>query len=656
MISNFDKKDKIKALQKEFLRFRSTDPQKGIPIAKELLNLAIEDKDKALQSIAYYNIGVCWMHIAKYPEAIENFEHSQLLALEAKDLGQRIKSIVNIASIYSLTNDEENSTIYFAIADKIAIEADKEIRLRYLVNKIPHLLDKKMHKEANELVNQLLEDTEGIKQELLAYVYFIIGECKYQSCQYPQAIENWLYALSKFSGDSGQRYSAMVYGSLSDFFMQILRFPRKSIEYAQRELEININITQFHGQILAHSRLLRSFLDLNEMDNAKKQIDKIIEINDKIKIDLNHVNLIIVQYYLNIGNTELAHKYLMDCKSKSKNKLRIVLEAKYFYMIGQTQKAKDILDRDFNGQEEDLDLDPGLLHDYYEIVYQLCKKLDQPARALFFLEKKNLFDLKLNQIREKSLILEMDMELQNAFNANQIEKLQLEKKHLDSLNNSLELFAFNAAHDLKEPVRSIMAFAKLLNDREGSLENESKKFLEIIGDSSLRMQGLIDDLLSFAKIGNGLDPFVEVSIREILKHVKNDLNILIMENEAVIEIQGEELMKASPGLIKLVFQNLISNAIKHNSNDQNLIIKIESFRDKQDNLIIKVNDNGSGIAENFIDKVFIPFSKNNARGSGLGLAICRKIVNLHNGEISVESQLGKGTTFKMVFSPECISV
>lgn len=237
---------------------------------------------------------------------------------------------------------------------------------------------------------------------------------------------------------------------------------------------------------------------------------------------------------------------------------------------------------------------------------------------------------------------------------------------LERSNIELKQFASVASHDLKEPLRKIMLFSELLlSEHEESLPENIKPYLDKISVSSKRMQVLIEDLLTYSRIGAREQYFVATDLTAIISEIVSDLEITIKEKEAVIESTSLPVIEGIPGQMRQLFQNLISNALKFNKSGTTPLIRISSREMNTSELSnyhylkgegkfceISISDNGIGFDKKYAEKIFVIFqrlhSKEEYEGTGIGLAICKKIVEFHNGIITVNSEPGMGTTFKII--------
>lgn len=246
----------------------------------------------------------------------------------------------------------------------------------------------------------------------------------------------------------------------------------------------------------------------------------------------------------------------------------------------------------------------------------------------------------------------IDVEAERAFKETLEELVKERTEELTAVNNELEQFNYIAAHDLREPLRVVRGFSDLLRDSVGpELSGESLQYLEFIDQSVVRMQQLIDSLLQLSRIGRSKTEFTKVNARDCIDAALENLSAQIEQRGCTIKIaENLPILYGNESQLVQVFQNLISNAVKFSREEQG-VIEIESSVDG-DLAVISIKDNGIGIEEQFIERVFVPFQRLHSReeydGSGIGLSIVKKIVELHRGRIKVESKKGEGSTFSVL--------
>jgi signal transduction histidine kinase len=231
-------------------------------------------------------------------------------------------------------------------------------------------------------------------------------------------------------------------------------------------------------------------------------------------------------------------------------------------------------------------------------------------------------------------------------------KADLEQSNAELLrsNDELRQFAFIASHDLQEPLRSVTSFCNLLKeDYEGRLDEQADTFIDRIVNGAKRMKALITDLLAYSRVEcNQSVPFHDVDLADVLDDVLANLQTTITETSA--EVSSDRLPVIRGDRVQLVqlLQNLIGNAIMYRS-EQPPRIEISANR-RDDSWEISVQDNGIGIAPEHHQQIFDIFRRLHSRdkypGTGIGLAACKKIVQRLGGQISVDSILSSGSTFR----------
>ncbi len=215
-------------------------------------------------------------------------------------------------------------------------------------------------------------------------------------------------------------------------------------------------------------------------------------------------------------------------------------------------------------------------------------------------------------------------------------------------NRDLEYFAYVAAHDLREPLRTIVSFSKLLEvDLGEGLNDDSRENLTFMVDAAKRMQSLIDGLLLYSRVQTRAGSMVACSLTKILDKVITDLKASLDEVQGSVTCSDMPAVLGDPSQLRQLMQNLLSNAVRFHSQDP-LRVSVSSRR--IDGLWeIAVSDNGIGLDMEYKDRIFQMFQRLHSQGeypgTGMGLAICKRIVERHGGTISVNAELGKGTTF-----------
>ena len=218
---------------------------------------------------------------------------------------------------------------------------------------------------------------------------------------------------------------------------------------------------------------------------------------------------------------------------------------------------------------------------------------------------------------------------------------------LQNRNKELDDFTYVVSHDLKEPLITVEGYSRvLLKDHIHEKNSAASEYIRSIIQSCSRMKGLIDDLLVLSRVSRFSELTEMVSLNDVLNEVLDDLKFSLQEKHVALILPDHlSSYQCNPTQIKLVLRNLISNAIKFNENNSPFIKITMDESDKR--ILFSIQDNGIGIEKRFFDKIFVIFQRLNPEyeGSGAGLAIVKKIIELYQGQIWLESEIGKGTTF-----------
>jgi PAS domain S-box-containing protein len=219
---------------------------------------------------------------------------------------------------------------------------------------------------------------------------------------------------------------------------------------------------------------------------------------------------------------------------------------------------------------------------------------------------------------------------------------------LERSNQELEHFAYVASHDLQEPLRMVSSYTQLLAQQyQGRLDDKARKYIHYAVDGAVRMQTLINDLLTYSRVSRHGHSLAPVDAHAVLGEAIRNLAASIQETHAVITSDALPMVRADGSQLAQLFQNLLANAIKFQRDAQPRIHV--SAREGEGQWVFGVKDNGIGIEAQYAERVFIIFQRLHTLaeypGTGIGLAVCKRIVERHGGRIWFESQPGKGTTF-----------
>jgi PAS domain S-box-containing protein len=229
-----------------------------------------------------------------------------------------------------------------------------------------------------------------------------------------------------------------------------------------------------------------------------------------------------------------------------------------------------------------------------------------------------------------------------------ITERKVAEEQLQMVNKELEAFSYSVSHDLRAPLRAVNGFAQMLKEEYSSkLDEEGKRILDVIKYNANKMGTLIDELLSFSRLGRKELQRTSVQMNMLVTDVLSEVG-KSLPHSAEINLGQLHNIKGDQGLIRQVMVNLISNAVKYSYKKQNPVVHILS-ENKNGEIIFSVKDNGAGFDMRYANKLFGVFqrlhSQDEFEGTGVGLAIVQRIVTKHGGKVWAEGKINEGATF-----------
>ncbi len=310
--------------------------------------------------------------------------------------------------------------------------------------------------------------------------------------------------------------------------------------------------------------------------------------------------------------------------------------------LEHVQRAMFNILQDFGEEKDKLEKTHRATLNILEDFDQEKRALETGLRATFnILEDFTEEKLRLEQVQRGTFNILDDLDEETS-------KLEAVGKELARSNADLEQFAYVASHDLQEPLRMVSSYTQLLARRyKGKFDPDADEIIAYAVDGASRMQALINDLLSYSRVGTkGKDP-KPTDVQSVFDQALANLQAAIQESGAVVTHNPLPTVMADGSQFVQLLQNLIGNAIKFRGQAPPRV-HVSATR-KGNEWTFSVHDNGIGIDPKYFDRLFVVFRRLHNRaeypGTGIGLAVCKRIVERHGGRIWVESEPSKGSTF-----------
>jgi signal transduction histidine kinase len=572
-----------------------SNPDSLLIESKYINRLAEDSKDYSLLALSEMYIGLYYGKTGIYDKALNNYFNAEDNFNKSgnKDLLGRLYG--SIGSVYRHLKDYNKSIFYFS--------------------KSYSLTDNKSHKEKSRILNRI-GDIHRDLNNIDSSFYYYFASLKIVDLTDSSNIANNLNNLADLHRIKKQYDSSEYY-----YF--------KSLDY--------LSTSNDNGEIAEnYSSIALLYLELNQplksIENITKSINVFGADSGSYELYNSYNTAISIYRKLNIKDSLINYleKILVLEKKSSLEKLQKGISA---FELEQDLKNKDI---ELHSLKRESDFKQ-------RINYLLIVIIFLAALTGFLLWRQ----INLKKIENKILVEQKD----------QINKakdnLEIAYNNINELNATKDKFFSIIAHDLRNPLGSFKEVTRLLNDAyDDFTEQERKEFLEILKSSSENIYSLLENLLEWSMSQKGAIQFnpVKFELNDIVIPTINVLKLSAENKSIQIEnnIKNDTIITADPNLMTTVLRNIISNAIKFTS--PNGTVKISSITDNN-YINISITDTGIGMSPKIIEKLFRidvninSLGTSNEKGTGLGLILCKEFIEKHNGKISVESEIGKGSTF-----------
>ncbi len=617
----------------------------------------------------------------KYLESIYHFDLAAELALKEEDYTSAANAIFFSGVGHKRTNDFQKAleNFYRVIEfEEGLIEELEKARAYTQISSIYQALgnyEKAFEQQMQGLlISEVKEDSLGI-----ANSHYNIGTIFFYQLQYEKALESYQKAKDICDALKNESFIYSCLAALGAVHAK-LGMHEESLSYNRRSLALAEKLNYKTGIAYAKGNIGSNFVTQKEYARAEAFYQEAIqlktELGDTYSVIGNKIE--IAQLYLEWEKAIEAKRYLKEALKSAKeldsrsrqsdiykhlalvhdqldqpliayeyNKRYVsmkdsLLNEKTLEEMGQSKRRFDVQKSEH--EIEMLKKGNELLGKNEEIRKQQIYlfAITTFAIFMFLLWNRN----KLNYQNKVNKLLEEKNLLLNSKN----EEIHVKNKQLEHSNEDLQQFAYVASHDLKEPLRMINSYTKLLKRRySSSFDETGNEFMHYIIDAVDRMETLLNDLLDFSRAGSQDAPTKFVSTKDVMMMVESNLRHRIELLKATLIIKNENLplVRAHRTQLLQLLQNLTSNGMKFKGT-RDPIVEIDA-KPSENGYIFSVKDNGIGISKENLEKVFEMFRRLHTReeyeGTGIGLATCKRIVASWGGEIWVTSEEGKGSTF-----------
>ncbi len=581
---------------------------------KAALGYAEKGSDMKLRMLITNALGISFLMAGEYAQAIEYFSEVEEHFRNIGQKAQLASTLLNIGSLYKLWGKNEDAARVLSEA----LELAEERKHQELTLKCLSALGK-VYESAGKV-----EEAMKYQQQALR-----IGEER----QYPGLIISTKNSLGQLFQQQGDYHQARLY------FQEALEVAREA-NIALLVQSLTLSLGRLELELNNHWKALDLFLD------AELQAEKLQNDGGVLEVSRELASL-----YEEMGNYQKALLYqkrfqnLQLERNEKLNSERMQELMVAFDAERQARMFEELRRSKLIGQYRTIGI--SVLAGFAMLAFIfLYLRYRERQRSYTVLNEQHREIQRQNQLLQKQY---QEIEEKNQQLALKSYEIKSQNRELKMVNTELTHFARAASHDLREPLRAIRSYMNLLGTRyQSNFDNKAREFLSMASAGAVRMEDLLNDLYQHARVGRTKESFSVVNLRTLAQEVVSDLHVTIKEKNALVNFEHLPVVYGIRTELRMLIQNLLSNALKFTQPDTPPRVVIRGKED-QHHVYIEVQDHGIGIPAEYHEKIFSIFERLNPRedyeGSGIGLATCQKVIEHHEGGISVTSSPGFGTTF-----------